>query len=223
MPPRRYTRPEIEPADSGYVFLDPHPDLQYPRGTIPRARLWRMFTRTIRPTRSIDWDVLDLIGDQGRAVAMIGAEDSTPFRRMFDLGSRRSFRELTLEFLSTFTFTPPPRGAAAAASGIDRTTHIAVVFYLGGHLFEYTLAGWAVLTGFYTSEETEDPRFYTDEIESETQPLVAFWPQLSDAPVANILRSTSFRDPLMRYLQRAIAGMLLFNFCKVYKYNFWYY
>lgn len=37
------------------------------------------------------------VGDEQRAVGFFDAPDSTPFRPMFDLGPRRSFRELTLD------------------------------------------------------------------------------------------------------------------------------
>ncbi|KAK1423733.1 hypothetical protein QVD17_19041 [Tagetes erecta] len=139
-------------------------------------------------------------------MGLVGLAGSTPWRRMFDFGHRRSYREMCLEFLSTFSFTPPP---CDPTSSIDRTTHIAVSFYLGGELRQFTFAGWATTLGFYTVEERLDPRFYTDEIESEPTPLAAWWPSISDKPpVRGIFRSTGIRDPLIRYLQRAIVGTI---------------
>jgi hypothetical protein len=195
-------RPDTEPAGAGAAYLDPYEDLHFDFGTDSRRRLWVLLGKEHRAPRSIDWDLLATLGDRDRAERIVGQAGQTPWRRLFDRGLRTAYRELTLEFLSTFEFTPPAQGAQ------DRVTHRAARFRLGGQAFELTLAEWAVHLGFYTVDETLDPRFYTDEIYSEPIQLVAYWPEISRVPWGGIIRATSITDPLHRYIHRCIASTI---------------
>jgi hypothetical protein len=94
-----------------------------------------MMEREIVGSRTIDWSMLEEIGDLQRAVALIGAEDTTPWRCMFDCAYTRAHRELTLEFLSTFHFFPPPLDEEPP---VDLLHHIAVRFYPRGQEQELT-------------------------------------------------------------------------------------
>jgi hypothetical protein len=164
-----------------------------------------MMEREIVGSRTIDWSMLEQIDDLQQAMALIGAEDVTPWRHMFDGAVRRAHRELKLEFLSTFRFRPPPVGADPP---IDPLEHIAVRFSMTGQEQEMTYAEWAVALGFYSPDETGPEHFYTDVITSEQAPLSSWWPAISDEPFALLARTSQLRDPLYRYIHRCIAGTI---------------
>lgn len=112
---------------------------------------------------------------------------------------------MTLQFLATFRFTPPPRDPH---SDVDPRAFHAVTFSIGAARHTMTLAQWAVVLGFYTEEETQDPRFYTDEVYSEPAPLITWWPEISDHPYQLPLRAAWIRDPLHRYIHRCLTGTI---------------
>ena len=51
-------------------------------------------------SNAIDWAFLGELGDRAYAEQLLGA--ATPFRRLFNLAAMPSYRELTVELLSTF-------------------------------------------------------------------------------------------------------------------------
>ncbi|KAL8209273.1 hypothetical protein R6Q57_006005 [Mikania cordata] len=88
--------------------------------------------------KAVDWDVLTKIRERARAENWIGEE--TPWRRLFDMALQPSYREVTVEFLSTFTYYP------AAV--------LEVVFSMLGQRHEMSLFEYAVLSGLYWEPET---------------------------------------------------------------------
>jgi hypothetical protein len=73
---RRCVCPDTEPEH--YVkFLDDRLDLRFLKGTETRRRLWKLFDRHIVDSRTIDWFLLQKIGDVERAEALIGRTTQT--------------------------------------------------------------------------------------------------------------------------------------------------
>ncbi|KAJ0820744.1 hypothetical protein HanPSC8_Chr16g0711651 [Helianthus annuus] len=54
---------------------------------------------------AIDWDAIDAIGETARVRRFIPVD--SPWHRLFDLAHTPSYRELLVEFISSFTFHPP--------------------------------------------------------------------------------------------------------------------
>ncbi|KAL8199734.1 hypothetical protein R6Q57_013302 [Mikania cordata] len=54
--------------------------------------------------KAVDWEILTEIGERANAERRIGEE--TPWGRLFDMVFQPSYREVVVEFLSTFTYRP---------------------------------------------------------------------------------------------------------------------
>ncbi|KAL8211337.1 hypothetical protein R6Q57_005774 [Mikania cordata] len=119
MPPCRRPRepsPSSDSAEEGRdQMLDPHILMQFPRGSEAHTRLKRLVGREIVEPRTNDWSILETLGATERATAIVGA--SGPCRRMLEMGVFPAYREIVLEFLSTFEFHP------LQAGGLDCFVH----------------------------------------------------------------------------------------------------
>ncbi|KAL8231121.1 hypothetical protein R6Q57_000899 [Mikania cordata] len=85
------------------------------------------------------------LGATERATAIVGA--SGPWRRMLEMGAFPTYREIVLEFLSTFEFHPPQAGGMEALDQLQ-----AVSFTLCGQGVRMSLTQWGIATGFYTRD-----------------------------------------------------------------------
>ncbi|KAL8269141.1 hypothetical protein R6Q59_000453 [Mikania micrantha] len=119
---------------------------------------------------------------------------------MFDLGGLPAYREIILEFLSTFHFSPPQTGGLQ-----DIHQHDAVSFTLCGQAYTGTLPIWGALLGFYSQEEVTTPMFLDAHIREDEAVLAEWWPQIGDEAFITKARVSRIRDPLHRYLHRCIA------------------
>ncbi|KAL8254456.1 hypothetical protein R6Q59_032677 [Mikania micrantha] len=201
MPPRRRRR---EPSTSSSskedpdMILDPHMLLQFQPGTEAHTRLKRFIGMEIVEPRTIDWSILATLGATERATAIIGA--SGPWRRMMEMGGLPAYREIVLEFLSTFEFHPPQAGGMEALDQLP-----AITFTLCGQDVQMSLTQWGIATGFYTRDEVTTPLFVDAALEEDEAVLVDWWSVIGDEPFVNKARASSIRDPLHRYLHRCIA------------------
>ncbi|KAD6794855.1 hypothetical protein E3N88_05751 [Mikania micrantha] len=116
------------------------------------------------------------------------------------MGGLPAYREIVLEFLSTFEFHPPQAGGMEALDQLP-----AVSFTLCGQDVQMSLTQWGIATGFYTRDEVTTPLFVDAAIEEDAAVLVDWWPVIGDEPFVNKARASSIRDPLHRYLHRCIA------------------
>ncbi|KAD6794448.1 hypothetical protein E3N88_05344 [Mikania micrantha] len=201
MPPRRRRR---EPSSSSAseedqdMILDPHMLLQFPQGTEGHTRLKRLIGMEIVEPRTIDWSILATLGATERATTIIGA--SGPWRRMMEMGGLPAYREIVLEFLSTFEFHPPQAGGVEALEQLR-----AVSFTLCGQDVEMSLTQWGIATGFYTRDGVTTPLFLDASLEEDEAVLIDWWPVIGDDPFVNKAPVSRIRDPLHRYLHRCIA------------------
>ncbi|KAD2394117.1 hypothetical protein E3N88_41094 [Mikania micrantha] len=146
--------------------LAEHPILQFPEGSTAFGRCAKFRTMRIGRQKAIDWDVLTEIGERERAERWIGEE--TPWRRLFELAFQPSYREVVVEFLSTFTFRP--RGVPEVVFSMLRQRH------------EMSLAEFAVITGLYWEPETVTPLYTAGITEIDDATLRAWWPHIADDP-----------------------------------------
>lgn len=190
-------------------LVDPSPLLQFPDSQTSRHLLSSLLRRQFASCRTFDWSVIESLGETARCEAIVGTEDATPFRRMFDAFRHPAFRELTLEFLASFRFEP---FTGAPADQVYPRDHIVIRFRLGGQRHQFTLADWATTaTGFYTTAEIqadEQGFYFTDEYISEPLQLQAWWPTISGAVWRPHIRESQIIDLLHRYIHRCLAGTI---------------
>ncbi|KAD4889091.1 hypothetical protein E3N88_21164 [Mikania micrantha] len=146
--------------------LAEHPILQFPEGSTAFGRCAKFHTMRIGRQKAIDWDVLTEIGERERAERWIREE--TPWRRLFEMAFQPSYREVVVEFLSTFTFRP---------GGVPE-----VVFSMLRQRHEMSLAEFTVITGLYWEPETVTPLYTAGITEIDDATLRAWWPHIADDP-----------------------------------------
>ena len=89
------------------------------------------------------------MGEVERARDIVGLD--TPWSRLFELAMEDSYPELTVEFLSTFTYAPHP---ADYVEDPNFPVH-EVTFRLVGQQFMMSVREFAVHTGLYTEPELD--------------------------------------------------------------------
>ncbi|KAL8252350.1 hypothetical protein R6Q59_036043 [Mikania micrantha] len=176
MPPRRRRHESSSSSASEEdpdMIRDPHMLLQFPQGTEAHTRLKRLIRMEIVEPRTIDWSILATLGATERATAIIGA--SGPWRRMLEMGGLPAYREIVLEFLSTFEFHPPQ------ACGMEALEQLrAVLFTLCGQDVRMSLTQWGIATGFYTRDEVTTPLFLDASLEEDEAVLIDWWLVIGD-------------------------------------------
>ncbi|KAJ0495393.1 hypothetical protein HanIR_Chr12g0608291 [Helianthus annuus] len=180
------------------------PYLQFPMGSRARGRCARLRTIEIGEHVGIDWELLSTVGEVERARDIVGLD--TPWSRLFELAMEDSYPELTVEFLSTFTYAPHP---ADYVEDPAFPVH-EVTFRLAGQEFEMSVREFAVHTGLYTEPEL-DTDLYTQAVTMmDRQTLISFWRAISRAPFGKSWqKATTIRDPLYRYLHHVIASTIV--------------
>ena len=113
------------------------------------------------------------------------------------------YTELTIEFHCTFRHK---EGTFAEKD--------AVSFSLGRNLYEMNMAQFGVALGFYTPEEVETDEFVNGlrGVYNHPRPkcldppdLERFWDTIATQPFAQTNLITSVRDPIYRYILKALA------------------
>ncbi|KAD4179011.1 hypothetical protein E3N88_27602 [Mikania micrantha] len=120
------------------------------------------------------------------------------------MGGLLAYREIVLEFLSTFEFHPPQAGGVEALEQLR-----AVSFTLCGQDVQMSLTQWGIATRFYTRDEVTTPLFLDASLEEDEAVLIDWWPVIGDEPFFNKARVSRIRDPLHRYLHRCIACTII--------------
>jgi len=148
--------------------------------------------------KTIDWDMLDVIGQRGRIKELLGPK----FRAALCLRERQ-YKELTLEFLCTFR---------SKEGNFDQPD--AVSFALGRQMYEMTVAEFGVATGFYTEDEVNTAEFNTSlrgafrnqKPFSLTSPeLAVFWERIAVSPFSGSMVASDIRDPVLRYIHKTLS------------------
>ncbi|XP_021978960.2 uncharacterized protein LOC110874954 [Helianthus annuus] len=117
------------------------------------------------------------------------------------------YRELLVEFLSSFTFHPPGEPVPLPYPGAPHPPEVS--FRLAGVMRSMTLAQFAVHCGLYMQEEIETEIYTAGLVVVEKPTLVGFWQVIAGADHWEHEKSkgrVSFvRDPLYRYLHHLLA------------------
>ncbi|KAL8200868.1 hypothetical protein R6Q57_012207 [Mikania cordata] len=142
-----------------------HPWLQFPQGTVARSRRDRLLRKEMGQQNAIDYDLLAELGQLERMTAII-CED-TPWSRLFEMTFAPQYRLITVEFLSTFVFTPP-------AADQPQQQQLEVSFRLCGLAYAMSLAEFGNALGLYTEEELT-MLIYTSAIHTADDAVVSAW------------------------------------------------
>ncbi|KAM0057520.1 hypothetical protein Hdeb2414_s0005g00159111 [Helianthus debilis subsp. tardiflorus] len=160
---------EIEHMEAeGEVGEEVCPYLQFPQGSRVRRRCARLRTMEIGGHVGIDWELLETLGEAAQTRDIVGLD--TPWSRLFQTVMEDSYRELTIEFLSTFTYAPHP---ADYVEDPDFPVH-EVTFRLAGQQFVMSVREFAVHTDLYIEPEL-DTDLYTQVVrQMDRQTLISF-------------------------------------------------
>ncbi|KAI3797546.1 hypothetical protein L1987_32804 [Smallanthus sonchifolius] len=179
-----------------------YPFLDFPPDTEAFSRCQKLREVQMGPGTAVDWALLEEVQEAERARAIIG--EDTPWSRLFDLSFAETYRELVVEFLSTFIYSETglqPLPGEAPDIDPDR-----ISFSIFGVVYRQTLSQWAVTTGLYYEPETVTPLFTEAVTEVDKEELLVFWGLISDSPwLGTKGRVSGIRDPLYRYLHRLIS------------------
>lgn len=193
---RRRVRPQADP-------LPGHAYLQFEPATEAYMRCDRLRTMEMDGHPAIDWEILATLGEEQRARGIIGFD--TPWDRLFTGAYQPTLRAISVEFMSSFTFTPRPDDMPEEDDDPE-DPFFEVSFRLRGQWHRMSLRRFAVVSGLYTEEETFTP-LYTEGI-TELTPgqCLGFWSVISAGPFPwPTGKASAITDPLYRYLHRLIA------------------
>ncbi|KAJ0846110.1 hypothetical protein HanRHA438_Chr15g0721161 [Helianthus annuus] len=175
-----------------------------PRGTVACRVLGKLRETVLDAPRTIDFQFLTDIGATGRVRELMPA--NSPWGRLFYAIAERAHREITLEFLSTFSFTDTRDG------GFQHfLTTEAVAFTICGKTQRMTLPRFAVALGLYSQEDSRSRAFFDALVSTSTDVLWPYWRTIGFGEFAKPsqrspkARATDLYDPLHRYLHRCIA------------------
>ncbi|MFS7955479.1 hypothetical protein Hanom_Chr07g00643161 [Helianthus anomalus] len=121
----------------------------------------------------IVWELLENVNEAARARDIVRLE--TPFACLFQIATKDSYREITIEFLWSFIYTPHPDDYLEDP---DHPVH-EITFRLAGQEFQMRLRDFAVHSDLYTHDEL-DTKIYTQGVRVlERQTLISFWMAIS--------------------------------------------
>ncbi|KAJ0510598.1 hypothetical protein HanRHA438_Chr11g0516661 [Helianthus annuus] len=170
-----------------------HPWLQFSNGSPGRKRLAALLKKQFAATWTIDWDTLEKLNLHHRARDAMGLV----WLRFFSI-KHPQYRELCLEFLSTYEFQTPCTDYSYARS---------ITFRMAGVERSCSLIEFAKRMGLYTDKEMETDVFLKGltKLPDDVSPEQV-WAQIGERPYrAYFLKNTQLRDPFHRILHRAIA------------------
>ncbi|KAM0055397.1 hypothetical protein Hdeb2414_s0006g00205591 [Helianthus debilis subsp. tardiflorus] len=196
--PRRRQRPPVD-------TLQGHPYLEFPDGTDAARHCQKLRRMHVGSHASIDWDAMEEIAETPRVRRFIPID--SPWHRLFDLAHTPTYRELLVEFISSFTFHPPGEPVPIPYPGAPHPPEVS--FRLAGVQRSMTLAEFAVRCGLYMQEEIETEIYTAGLVVVEKPTLVGFWQVIAGENHWEHEKSkgrVSFvRDPLYRYLHHLLA------------------
>ncbi|KAM0014628.1 hypothetical protein Hdeb2414_s0034g00725951 [Helianthus debilis subsp. tardiflorus] len=191
----------LQPPDT----LQGHPYLEFPDGTDAARHFQKLGRMHIGSHSAIDWDAIDAIDETARVRRFIPVD--SPWHHLFDLAHTPSYRELLVEFLSSFRFHPP--GVPVPLPHPDAPPLPEVSFRLAGVLRSMTLVDFAVHCVLYMQEEIETEIYTAGLVVVDRPTLLGFWQVIAGANHWEHEKSkgrVSFiRDPLYRFMNHMLA------------------
>ncbi|KAM0065064.1 hypothetical protein Hdeb2414_s0003g00110401 [Helianthus debilis subsp. tardiflorus] len=170
-----------------------HPWLQFPDGSPGRKRLATLLKKQFAATWTVDWDTLKKLNLHHRARDVMGPV----WLRFFSI-KHPQYRELCLEFLSTYEFQTPCTDYSYARS---------ITFRMAGVERSCSLIEFAKRMGLYTDTEMKTDVFLKGLIKlPDAVTPEQVWAQIGEGPYqAKPLIYTRLKDPFHRILHRVIA------------------
>ncbi|KAK1429674.1 hypothetical protein QVD17_11888 [Tagetes erecta] len=169
-----------------------HRFLQFEQGSERAKRYEELRHRDFEASRTISISALEKLGEKARAEALL----PKPWRRFFAI-EQPQYHELVLEFCSTYQFAHPVKNLH------DKK---AISFRLGGHECNISVAQLGVKMGFYTDSESKRAPFLQSLTSVNKDILATFWRDIGEGDHnPKTSTSTHLKDPLHRYLHRALA------------------
>src|ERR1043165_9116028 len=152
--------------------------------------------------RTINWELMGVLDQHERMEEMLGPKWMAILKC-----DRPQYRELTVEFYSTFRYNA------------DRfLEQHAVSFSLGRRLYEFSVPRFAVVAGIYTDKEVKASGFsrllrgsYKKKRSSSilTRDLKEFWRTIAVGEFGNNVTESRIRDPVIRFIHRILACTLV--------------
>ncbi|KAK1415482.1 hypothetical protein QVD17_31264 [Tagetes erecta] len=175
-----------------------HRFLQFEDGSQEANKFTSIQHKALVTTRTLDWTVLDALGEKDRAKALL----PLPWRRLFDI-KRPQYRELVLEFCSSFKFRYPTKRLHD-----DQI----ITFRLGGMPRNLSVAQLGVRMGLYTNAEIRKSIFKNGLLDlpnDATGKVAELWQDIGKGIYRpRSTKATMFRDPLHRYIHRVLASTI---------------
>ncbi|KAD2804614.1 hypothetical protein E3N88_37991 [Mikania micrantha] len=174
---------------------DIHPFLCFEEGSDQALKLASIQHKPLLEARTIDWDVLEKLGETERATALL----PDPWRRFFAI-KHPQYRVLVLEFCSTFQFDHQAK---------TLTDEKAITFRLGGKSHNMSIARLGKLMDIYKENELRKNLFKKGLRSLEGTASHELWAEIGTGiyrPKAT--KRTQMKDPLHRYIHRAISNTI---------------
>ncbi|KAM0036395.1 hypothetical protein Hdeb2414_s0014g00425851 [Helianthus debilis subsp. tardiflorus] len=137
--PQKQTRPPADP------LLD-HPYLGFPPKSDAALRCDKLRKMYVGAHFAVSWKTLRELGAEDWAREFVPRD--SPWDRLFELSFTPSYREILIEFLSSFEFHPRRPNEA-----VDPAQPAEVSFRMAGQARSMSLADFAVHSGLYTEAE----------------------------------------------------------------------
>ncbi|KAI3802714.1 hypothetical protein L1987_30855 [Smallanthus sonchifolius] len=171
-------------------------------GRIERFKKIMLGEVQLGPGTAVDWGLLEEVQEAEQARAIIGQD--TPWSRLFDLSFTETYREVIVEFLSTFIYSEAGLELLPGEAPDMEPDHVS--FSIFGTVYRQTLCQWAVTTGLYHEPETVTPLYTEAVTEVDKEELLVFWGLISDSPWLDTKgRVSEIRDSLYRYMHQLIS------------------
>ncbi|KAJ0570357.1 hypothetical protein HanHA300_Chr05g0177111 [Helianthus annuus] len=155
--------------------MDPlhgHAYLEFTAGTDTVSYCRKLRRMHVGAHVAIDWDALEAIGEMPRVRYFIPVD--SPWHRLIELAHMPTYRELLVDFLSTFAFHPP-RADQPRAQPHAPPTPPEISFRLASVWRAMTLAGFAVHSGVYLLEEIATDVYIEGLVVVDRPTLLGLW------------------------------------------------
>ncbi|KAJ0865498.1 hypothetical protein HanRHA438_Chr12g0541171 [Helianthus annuus] len=212
--------------------LENHPYLEFPPESDAALRCEKLRKMHVGAHFAVCWKTLRKLAAEDWAREFIPR--GSPWDRLFELSYMPTYREILVEFLSSFEFHP--RRPDQVVDPAQPPPPPEVSFRMAGQARSMSLAEFAVHSGLYTEAEIATDLYRTGLVMADKPTLLGFWAVIAESRYWDHVNSrgrvTRIHDPLFRYFHKMIStsitarnksrewctsGDLFFLYCLLYK------
>ncbi|KAJ0934298.1 hypothetical protein HanRHA438_Chr03g0105841 [Helianthus annuus] len=190
---KRRARPPPDP-------LENHPYLEFPQESEAALRCEKLRKMHIGEHFAVSWKTLRKLEVEDWVRKFVPVD--SPWDRLFELSFTPTYREILVEFLSSFEFHP--RRPNEVVDPAQPPPPPEVSFRMAGQAREMSLAQFAVHSGLYTEAEIATDLYTKGLVMIDKPTLLGFWDLIADIRQWDHYqskgRSTLIEDPLFRYV-----------------------